>query len=120
MMRVLFVRISQIDHLRVAKGAAKEGDASGQIVGRESRRHRNGRDVHQESIECRYALTCHVGWVNSILNQCWLMFDRLVNDRIELVVVLRNPGYEARSSTTLLSQGRSFQDPATCERPRVS
>ena len=85
-MRALLVGISQFDHHRLAVGFAEESDPDRQIVGRETRRHSDGRDENQESIEDGDAFVRRVRRGQSVFDKPWLMFHRFMNDRIQMMV----------------------------------
>src|SRR4030095_9691723 len=71
---------------RLAIRRAEECDSRGEIVGCKSRGNRNGGGIYQKRIQDRNAFIVHIRRIDSVFDECRLMFNRFVNDRIELLI----------------------------------
>src|SRR5688500_18612930 len=84
-MGALLVRISEPDDRTVFIGPSHERDPGGKVVGRESRRHRDDGNEHEEGVERRHAFLAHIRRIHAVLDECRLVLDRLVYNRIQTI-----------------------------------
>ena len=86
MMRRLLVGIGEFNHVAIVVGTPQECDSRREVVACEARRDDDGRDEDEKGIDMRRAFLINEGWIHSVFDQSWLMFDRLVHDGVQLVV----------------------------------
>jgi hypothetical protein len=86
MVRCLLIGVGEFDHVAIVVGTPQEGDSRREVVSCETRGDDDGRDEDKKRIDMRRALLINEGWIHAVLDQSWLMLDRLVHDGVELVV----------------------------------
>ena len=86
MARRLFISVRELDHVAVVVGPSQERDSSGQIISGKSGGDDDRRNVNQKSIDVRRALLIDKRRVDSVLDQCRLVFHRFMHDGIEPIV----------------------------------
>ena len=82
----LLVCIRELDHGAIGVGSAQKGDPYRKLVGCEASGHRDRGDVDQVGVEVRRAPLVVVRRVDALADERRLVFDRLVDDGVEVVV----------------------------------
>ena len=82
----LLVGVCEPDHLPVAVRAPEKADSGWQPVARESRRNGNRRHKYQEGIQVRRTPMVDVRGIDSVTDQCRLMFYGFMDNGFELLI----------------------------------
>ena len=85
-MGCLLIRKGKFDHICIAVGSPKEGNAHREIISGETGRHGNRRDVDQKCVEVRRSLHIDIRRIHPFADECRLMFSGLMDDRVKTVV----------------------------------
>src|SRR5438309_2368215 len=86
MMCRLLVSVGILQERRLSEGEVEEGNANRQPVLCETGRNRHRRRIDEERVQTGSALFIHVWRVDTVLDERRRMFDRLEDNRIELIV----------------------------------